>query len=129
MPLKEKELGLIINSGYRYINIKGRKYAEHILAWAYITGEWPLLDIDHKNNIKDDNRFANDSLNGANRFKPKNNTSGLKGVKWKKKNKKWEVAIRKEGKDHYLGLYDCPAVGHFSYVIAANKLFGEFARS
>lgn len=37
---------------------------------------------------------------------PKNNTSGVKGVSWHKKNRKWQVRIQFQGKLYHLGYYD-----------------------
>lgn len=47
--------------GRGWVNIcfDGKTYAAHRLAWYYVTGEWPSMDIDHINRVRDDNRFAN----------------------------------------------------------------------
>src|SRR5262249_1798675 len=118
--------------GYWRIKIKGRNYYAHKLAWFYVTAKFPTFHLDHKNTIKCDNRFENlrpasRSLNGANRRKPRNNTSGFKGVStWP--SGRWFARIRYSGKLHHLGTFDDPAVAHVVYVEAAKRLFGEFAR-
>jgi hypothetical protein len=38
---------------------RGRTILLHRLAWALMTGVWPAHDIDHRNGIRDDNRWAN----------------------------------------------------------------------
>lgn len=68
------------------------------------------LFTDHINQDKLDNRRHNlrtvdKSLNGINREKQQNNTSGYKGISWHKKANKWMVEICVKGKKNYLGLY------------------------
>lgn len=43
-----KIAGYIDKRGYRRIKINATYYAAHRLAWIYVTGEWPTLDLDHK---------------------------------------------------------------------------------
>jgi len=63
---------------------------------------------DHVNRNKLDNRKknlrgANRFLNGINRGKNKNNTSGYKGVSSNKRNGKWQAFIHYSYKRYYLG--------------------------
>lgn len=44
---------------YRTINIDGKPYKAHRLAWLYVHGVWPEHQIDHINGEKDDNRISN----------------------------------------------------------------------
>lgn len=44
---------------YRYVTIDDEQYAEHRLAWFYVTGEWPKGLVDHKNLDRSDNRWEN----------------------------------------------------------------------
>lgn len=44
---------------YVQINILGKSYYAHRLAWLIHYGEWPAGDIDHINRDKGDNRIAN----------------------------------------------------------------------
>lgn len=48
-------------SGYRqvYIGAAKKSFKEHRLAVLYMTGEWPVGEVDHINRIKDDNRWSN----------------------------------------------------------------------
>lgn len=64
--------GRIMTSGHRQIRIATGFYYSSRLAWLYMTGEWPKDQIDHKNRIKDDDRWENlreatQSLNSFNR--------------------------------------------------------------
>ena len=46
-------------SGRREINIDGRHYRSHRLAWFYMTGEWPAELVDHRNRQPEDDRWNN----------------------------------------------------------------------
>lgn len=120
--------------GYWQIRIDGERYKAHRLAWLYMTGDWPKEQIDHINMDRSDNRFANlreatNIQNCANQRRPVNNTSGLKGVCWNKRLSKWKSQIRVNGKLHHLGYFDTAEAAHESYIDAAKKYFGEFARA
>jgi len=51
--------GTIHVRGYRVIRIDESGYQAGRLAWFYMTGQWPKSEIDHKNRIRDDDRFSN----------------------------------------------------------------------
>jgi HNH endonuclease len=51
--------GTINPNGRRYIIIDGTKYFSSRLAWFYVTGMWPINQIDHINRIRNDDRFCN----------------------------------------------------------------------
>jgi hypothetical protein len=129
---KGKIAGCRDKDGYLIIKIDYKSYKAHILVWYILTGEYPLQEIDHKNTIKDDNRWSNlrlstRSQNRSNRPKQLNNKSGYKGVHWNSKRKKWISKIIKENKVYFLGYFNCPVAAYFSYIIAANKLFNQFS--
>lgn len=46
-------------SGYKRISVEGKQYKAHRLAWLYVYGEWPRMEIDHINGNRADNRIAN----------------------------------------------------------------------
>lgn len=118
--------------GVRDVLFMGRCEYSHVLAWLYMTGKWPLRQVDHKNTNTADNRWENlrlatPSQNGANKGKTKSNTSGYKGVS--KAGKKWAAHICCQGRNYYLGLFLEPEDAHEAYKKAATKLFGEFANA
>ena len=51
--------GSLKPDGYRVIRIGEKKHLEHRLAFLYKTGSWPKKLVDHKNRIRDDNRWLN----------------------------------------------------------------------
>lgn len=120
-------------TGYRIITVKGHRYMAHRLAWFYAHGKWPKDSLDHINTDKDDNRICNlreatDSQNRANIGVFKNNKLGIKGVQVHD-NGKFRARIW-DGKRHIsLGLHENIEDAKIAYASAANKLFGEFART
>jgi len=96
--------------GYRQIKINGKIYKEHRLIWLYETGVMPKKYIDHKNRVRSDNRLcnlreANFSDNCQNISLPKHNTSGHMGISWYARDNKWNVYIKINGKNKWLGRY------------------------
>jgi AP2 domain/HNH endonuclease len=120
-------------TGYWFLTLKDVKIKGHIAAWMYVRGVAPKGDIDHKDLDKANNRIknlrpSNKSNNGANRPPQKNNTSGYKGVFWKKDSKFWLAQIRARNKLHYIGIYKDREEAARAYDAAALKLFGSHAR-
>lgn len=126
-----KVAGYITNEGYRNISVDNRMYRAHRLAWLYVTGEWPIDQIDHINGSRDANWFANlreaSALeNGKNLKKPATNSSGFKGVSWHKRSGKWQAVIASDRKTRHIGLFDTPEAARTAYCEAAVQLHGEF---
>jgi len=98
-------------NGYLKLCIKGKQYYSHRLAWLYMTGHWPPEQIDHKNEIRTDNRFdnlrlANNAQNNQ-RSKPRSDSdTQILGVCWNKKAKKYIAQITHNKRHYYLGVYD-----------------------
>ena len=129
--------GSLRDTGYISISVDDRAYRAHLLAWLWMTGEWPVGFLDHKNMNKSDNRWknlreANKSQNMANRGSPLNNSSGLKGVSpyraGSKYGKPWQAGIQKNGKKIHIGHFATPEEAHAAYCVAAEQLFGQFAK-
>ena len=88
---------------------------------------------DHINGDTLDNRKANlrtatHKQNMANRKVHSNSISGIKGVAWVERNKRWKARIVLNGKDKHLGYFDTPEAARVKYLEAARISFGEFAR-
>jgi len=109
---KGEVAGGLSRDGYWYINVNGKNYLAHRLAWFYIHGYFPEYGLDHKNRVRHHNwidnlREASQSCNIKNSKLKKNNTSGITGVSWHKQNKKWLVQIRdKNHKAIHIGYYN-----------------------
>jgi len=119
--------------GYVQITIDGNVYLAHRLAWFIMTGKWPENEVDHKDTIKNNNKWENlreadDSQNGANRNIYSNNKSGIKGVCWHKASNKWLAQIRKNKKCMHLGLFSDINDAAKAYEKAAKNLHKNYHR-
>lgn len=117
--------------GYIVIRINRVLYQAGRIAWFLETSEWPSGEIDHRNNIRDDNRFENlrvatSSENSANRRATRPNTSGYRGVH--KLRNGWVGRIMINGKLVSLPFRATAEEAHADYVEAATKKYGAFAR-
>ena len=88
--------------------------------------------VDHVNGDPLDNRvrnlrMASQAENMRNRTKTRANTSGYKGVTFHGQTRKWKAYIKKNYKQHYLGLFPTPQEAAIAYNHAAKLLHGEFA--
>ena len=120
-----KRAGGPYNYGYWKIGIDQRGHHAHRLAWLIMTGELPPDDIDHRNGVRDDNRWSNLRLasraeNCQNICTPKHNTSGLIGAF--RNHNRWMSQIRVNGVTSYLGTYDTPEEAHRAYLDAKQRL-------
>lgn len=85
-------------NGYRTGRIFKAAALAHRVAWAWMTGSWPTLEIDHINGNTGDNRWANlrevdRFLNMKNAKMHRRNTSGYTGVSWVPRLNKWRVQL------------------------------------
>jgi hypothetical protein len=115
-------------NGYIRIQIDYKLYGAHQLAWLYVYGESPACDIDHVDELKDNNRIVNLRLD-VNRENPHNvskprsdNTSGYRGVDWREDLKKWQARIMVNGKSKHLGYFNTAVEAYAAYLCAKRKL-------
>lgn len=99
------------SKGYCRISIEGQRYLSHRIAWLYIHGYFPEHDIDHINRDKQDNRLVNlrevtRAANLRNAGNPKDNTSGVKGVRWFSRTNKWIAQLTIERNPIHLGYHE-----------------------
>jgi hypothetical protein len=97
-----------------------------------IMGNPEGMEIDHKNgdglcNLEKNLRIATVAQNRQNVGLRKYNTSGFKGVSRHRVGKRWQAALRFNGKSIYLGLFDTAVEAAAVYNFAAKRLHGEFA--
>jgi hypothetical protein len=118
---------------YRHIQIDGLSYAAHRLAFFWMTGCWPLAEIDHKdgdgaNNRWENLRLASSAENKANSRIRKNSTTGFKGAQFHRRTGRYDAAIKVNGRNIYLGRFHTPEDAHLAYIQAAMTYFGEYAK-
>lgn len=88
---------------------------------------------DHINGNGTDNRrcnlrLASASQNQANSKKPRNNASGVKGVWYDRKRKKWTAQIKHNYRNIVIGRYDTKEEARLAREAKARELQGEFFR-
>lgn len=116
---------------YATLNVKGRSYLIHRLAWLYVYGEFPDGDIDHINGITKDNRIQNlrcatRQQNSWNRKKAANNTSGFKGVSFCKRTGLYVAQAKQDGRVIVLGRFPTPEEASDKYECFAKNRRGDF---
>jgi len=99
--------------GYTRITLFGKCYMAHRICWALHHGEdpYPYL-IDHMRGVEEGNaadnlRKATDSENMLNAKRRSNNTSGHRGVYYRKNEKKWGARVQLNNETVWLGTFDC----------------------
>lgn len=110
--IKGQQAGTIASNGYIYICIDQKEYLAHRLMWLYVYGAIPLLQIDHIDRVRNNNkpinlRIATQKQNSENIFRSKTNTSGFRGVRYEKRliSKPWSATITNNYKQKHLGYF------------------------
>jgi len=109
---------------HRQIQINGKKYKEHRLAWLYIYGKMPEHEIDHINGNPSDNRICNlrdvtHRENGNNLIKHRKGK--LAGCYYSQAAKAWLAQIQINGKWKYLGKHPTEKEAHEAYLLARSE--------
>ena len=111
------------DSGYRRVKIEGKWYYEHRLAWLYMTGVIPSLEIDHINGVPDDNRWENlrqatSTINKQNQRRAhiNNKSTGILGVYPNKKGFLARITVAKRPK--HLGTFKTKKEASAAYIKA-----------
>ena len=118
--------------GYNICNLHGVTYYVHRVGWYLHTNSQPPEFIDHINRIKTDNYFSNlreatKSQNRQNIGIQRNNSSGYKGVSWKKEINKWVARIMLNNVSTHLGYFATPEEAYEAYISASKKFYKEFS--
>lgn len=117
--------------GYRRIQIDKRRYAAHVLAWFYMTGQWPAEEIDHWNRDTGDNRFTNlreatRKQNNENKRQYARSTPGTRGVY--SEGQKWRASVRHNKRQIHLGSFDAVEDAQAARRAAEDQLFTHHVR-
>lgn len=118
--------------GYLQVTIDGRTYHLQRLAWLYVYGVFPENQVDHRNNVPDDNRISN--LREADRYQQSWNKSGdqsrnlPKNVHFLKASKKFRVTINKHGSVAFTKEFGTLEEASRVAQQKRNEIHGEFAR-
>ena len=122
--------------GYYFVNLckngKHKSFKIHrLIAIAFIDNPLNKPYIDHINNQRTNNNLSNlrwvtSKENSMNSSMSCKNTSGIKGVCWHKRDRRWQVFIMLNSKQIYLGLYNTLEEAKIARQLKAKELFGEF---
>jgi len=110
---------------------KGKTVQMHRVIWAMAGRPLPE-QLDHRdrnalNNQLRNLRPATPSQNMANHGPSKRNTSGYKGVWWRRDRQRWCAKIQVNGTQTHIGYFEAAKEAAAAYDKAAKKHFGEFA--
>lgn len=108
------------------IRVMGKIHRAHRLAWLFMTGSWPIGEIDHCDGDPSNNRWSNlrdvsHSVNLQNRHRK---------PRWSKRDLPMGVYARGErycgrivtfGKSMHIGTFDTPEEAHKAYIEAKRK--------
>jgi len=106
-----KETNGLSVQGYVRISIFNKRYRAHRLAFLYMEGEFPKDKVDHWLGDRSDNRWSNIDhsshlQNSRNLKRCKRNTTGITGLSWYEKNRRFMAYINVNYKTIYLGTYE-----------------------
>ena len=104
-------VGCIRPKGYVQVSVDGVLYYAHRLAWFFTYGYLPENEVDHRDQIPGHNWILNlreigHVCNLRNTGNYSNNKSGVKGIHWFKRIKKWRVQVRVNGKLYSFGYHE-----------------------
>jgi len=119
--------------GRRRVEVDGRVYLVHRVAYFLHTGQQPPQFLDHKDGDALNNSFANlrpatRRQNNRNKGPYANNTSGHKGVCYRPEQRKYTARIGLNGKKKHIGVFDTLEEAVSAYQSAAQRLYGDFLR-
>lgn len=115
--------------GYMQIKVDCVLYRAHRLAWLWVTGRWPIEEVDHENGMSGDNRWKNlreatRTVNAQNlrAARANNKSAGLIGVSRRNKTVGgFQARIRVDGKEKRLGTFSTAEKAHAAYVVAKRQ--------
>ena len=119
------------SNGYHKIHICKKFFKTHRVVFLYHYGYMPKfvdhIDGNRLNNKIENLRAATASQNCMNQKISTRNTSGVKGVMWHKRDKKWFVQLRVNSKCHSFGYFEDKELAELVAIEATNKLHKDFS--
>ena len=118
---------------HKNLYVMRREMGKIIYMHRVIMNPLPGMVVDHidgnsLNNTRSNLRICLQRDNAKNVSTQSNNTSGYKGVHWRRDRKTWKVEICANGKRVYIGSFHDLQSAVLAYNDAALKYHGEFAR-
>lgn len=119
-----KLAGSLDKNGYALVSIDRRLFGAHRLIWAMANDVWPVLEIDHVNGNRADNRIKNlREVTHVENCRNKSARSGFSskypGVSWIKRRQKWQAQIRIDGRLRHIGEFEDELKAASAYRVAA----------
>lgn len=116
------------------IRLDRREYRAARLAWLFMTSAWPENQVDHIDRNPFNNRWCNlreatPQENCRNRGRRHDNTSGVTGVRWHARKRRWRATIYGvDGrKETHLGYFISLKDAAIARRKAEHEHYGEFA--
>ena len=101
-----------------YVYLTHNLFAHHF-AWYITYGNVDFIELDHKNNIRNDNRICN--LRITNRNQQSQNRKDVKGFYFNKNSNKWCARIGIDNKTIHLGSFNTEEEARQAYLEAKKK--------
>ena len=123
-----------LNLDYTIEGTRHYKKIHRLVALAFIPNPDDKAEVDHIDNNKTNNnaynlRWCTHSENGQNKGIQSNNTTGTKGIYYRKDNKNWRAIIQHNGVSINLGHFKTKEEAIYARKKKANELFGLFVHS
>ena len=120
------------SSGYLAIQVCGKKYKAHRLAFLYMKGYMPKV-VDHVDRNRINNRWDNlrectssqNQINSAKRI----SKSGVTGVTWVEHMSKWRLRPVVGGRRVTIGFYSTIGEARVASANARKTHYGDFAKN
>lgn len=116
------------------IQVKGQRFFAHQIVWLLFNEDIPETSIDHvdtncTNNLIENLRAATRSEQQRNKPVQGNNSTGFKGVSFRRavKAKPWRAGITVANQLKHLGYFETAVEAAIAYDRAAKRYFGAFA--
>jgi hypothetical protein len=129
-----KIAGTLSSDGYWQIQISGKIYRSHRLAWFYVYKKWPEGMLDHIDrdtlNASINNlRESSPTDNQRNRKVNKNSSTGVKGVSFNANSGKYEAYIKINYTKKHLGLFSSIEEAQLAQQMAETEVYDKHEKS